>query len=110
MNSAVLLIGVDEEQPLTILEGNHRLAAAMLVSPRLVHTGFRVLCGLSPHMYESCWYDTNIPNLWNYLKNRLNNLVDKEADVQRVLGNGSEAAPASAFASEMAKAHKVEAK
>ncbi|HJX00918.1 MAG TPA: hypothetical protein VJ453_12190 [Terriglobales bacterium] len=110
VNSAVLLIGVDEEQPLTILEGNHRLAAAMLVSPRLVHTGFRVLCGLSPHMYESCWYDTNIPNLWNYLKNRLNNLVDKEADVQRVLGNGSEAAPASAFASEMAKAHKVEAK
>jgi len=110
VNSAVLLIGVDEEQPLTILEGNHRLAAAMLVSPRLVHTGFRVLCGLSPHMYESCWYDTNIPNLWNYLKNRLNNLVDKEADVQRVLAAGSETTQAPAFANEMAKAHKVEAK
>ncbi|HKR30970.1 MAG TPA: hypothetical protein VJT08_10845, partial [Terriglobales bacterium] len=48
VNSAVLLIGVDEEQPLTILEGNHRLAAAMLVSPHLVHTGFRIICGLSP--------------------------------------------------------------
>ena len=85
VNSAVLLIGVDEEQPLTILEGNHRLAAAMLVSPRLVHTGFRMLVGLSPRMYESCWYDTNIPNLWTYLKNRLRNLVDKEADVDRAL-------------------------
>ena len=110
VNSAVLLIGVDEEQPLTILEGNHRLAAAMLISPHLVHTGFRVICGLSPRMYESCWYDTNIPNLWSYLKNRLNNLIDKEADVRRALavGNGTEAA--TSFAGEMAKAQKMEAK
>ena len=93
VHSSVLLIGVDEDQPLTILEGNHRLAAAMLVSPQLVQTGFRVLCGLSPHMYESCWYDTNIPNLWNYLKNRLHNLVDKEADVQRALVVASEGDP-----------------
>lgn len=91
VNSSVLLIGVDEEQPLTILEGNHRLAAAMLVSPYLVQTGFRILCGLSPHMYESCWYDTNIPNLWNYLKNRLHHLVDKEADVKRALVVAAEA-------------------
>jgi hypothetical protein len=90
VTSAVLLIGVDEEQPLTILEGNHRLAAAMLVSPRLVHTSFRVLVGLSPHMYESCWYDTNIPNLWTYVKNRLRNLVDKEADINRALAAAGE--------------------
>jgi hypothetical protein len=110
VNSAVLLIGVDEEQPLTILEGNHRLAAAMLVSPRLVQTGFRILIGLSPRMYESCWYDTNIPNLWTYLKNRLNNLVDKEADVQRVLAAGSEANSETVFASEMVKTQKLQAK
>jgi hypothetical protein len=110
VSSAVLLIGVDEEQPLTILEGNHRLAAAMLVSPRLVQTGFRVLCGLSPRMYESCWYDTNIPNLWTYLKNRLNNIVDKEADVDQALVNAGEASPAMPFAGEVAKAQKVEAK
>lgn len=109
VHSSVLLIGVDEEQPLTILEGNHRLAAAMLVSPQLVHSGFRVLSGLSPHMYESCWYDTNIPNLWNYLKNRLNNLVDKEADVQRTLADAAQTNPSAVFASDMAKAHKVEA-
>jgi hypothetical protein len=110
VNSAVLLIGVDEEQPLTILEGNHRLAAAMLISPHLVHTGFRVICGLSPHMYESCWYDTNIPNLWSYLKNRLSNLVDKEADVRRALSVGSETEAATSFPGEMAKAQKMEAK
>jgi hypothetical protein len=110
VNSAVLLIGVDEEQPLTILEGNHRLAAAMLVSPHLVHTGFRMLCGLSPRMYESCWYDTNIPNLWTYLKNRLTNLVDKEADVQRVLNVGSDETPQNAFSTEIVKAQKLQTK
>lgn len=110
VNSAVLLIGVDEEQPFTILEGNHRLAAAMLVSPRLVETGFRILCGLSPRMYESCWYDTNIPNLWTYLKNRLNNIVDKEADIQSALNAQLDSNPENAFPGEMAKAQKVEAK
>ena len=108
VNSTVLLIGVDEELPLTILEGNHRLAAAMLVSPQLVHTGFRMICGLSPRMYESCWYDTNIPTLWTYIKNRLSNLVDKEADVGRVISSaGENAGPA--FARTM-KTEKAEAK
>jgi hypothetical protein len=93
VNSTVLLIGVDEELPLTILEGNHRLAAAMLVSPQLVQTGFRMICGLSPRMYESCWYDTNIPTLWTYVKNRLSNLVDKEANIDRVLAAGGEQTP-----------------
>jgi hypothetical protein len=110
VNSAVLLIGVDEEQPLTILEGNHRLAAAMLVSPHLVHTGFRIICGLSAHMYESCWYDTNIPTLWTYLKNRLRNLVDKEADVNRALARLGEADAADSLAVEIVKTHKAEAK
>ena len=110
VSSAVLLIGVDEEQPFTILEGNHRLAAAMLVSPRLVETGFRILCGLSPRMYESCWYDTNIPNLWTYLKNRLNNIVDKEADIQSALRAHGDPNPENDFSSEMVKAQKVEAK
>jgi hypothetical protein len=109
VNSAVLLIGVDEEQPLTILEGNHRLAAAMLVSPQLVHTGFRVLCGLSPHMYEACWYDTNIPTLWKYLKNRLHNLVDKEADVQRALATETESNPAVAFTTDTAFGAEIKA-
>jgi len=44
-------------------------------------------------MYESCWYDTNIPTLWNYIKNRLNNLVDREADVGRAIAAGGENTP-----------------
>lgn len=110
VNSSVLLIGVDEEQPLTILEGNHRLAAAMLVAPRLVHTSFRVLVGLSPHMYQSCWYDTNIPTLWNYLKNRLRNIVDKEADVQRLVAGVAEPGVPDGLAADLVKTRKAEAK
>ena len=44
----VLLIGIDEKSPLTIIEGNHRMTAAALVSPHKVHLNFRFLCGFSP--------------------------------------------------------------
>ncbi|MDT8066741.1 MAG: hypothetical protein ROO76_01110 [Terriglobia bacterium] len=85
-HSSVLLIGIDEMNPLTILEGNHRLTAALLASPELVQTSFRILCGFSPNMATSCWYETNFPNLWRYAKNRLRNLFyDREADVYRIL-------------------------
>ena len=83
--STVMLIGIDESQPLTILEGNHRLTAALLASPELARERFRVVCGFSPRMNESCWYETNLPNLWRYAKNRFRNIVDREADVSRVL-------------------------
>lgn len=83
--STVLLIGQDERSPVTILEGNHRLSAAMLVGPDVASTRFRVFCGFSPRMTESCWYRTNLPNLWRYAKNRLTHIVDPEADVSRFL-------------------------
>jgi hypothetical protein len=86
--STILLIGVNEELPLTILEGNHRFAAAMLVSPEVAQTRFQMLCGFSPKMAESCWYETNVANLWRYLKNRLTHIVDDEADVARLLQPG----------------------
>jgi hypothetical protein len=82
-HGAVLLIGVDEHKPLTVLEGNHRLTAALLVSPDVMQKRFRVLCGFSARMTESCWYQTNVPNLARYLKNRILHLYDREADVQR---------------------------
>lgn len=84
-DSCVLLIGIDENQPLTILEGNHRLTAAMLASPTLLQTRFKVLCGLSPHMNESCWYVTNLQNLWRYAKNRARNFWhDKETEISYI--------------------------
>jgi hypothetical protein len=85
-NSAVLLIGVDDDSPVTVLEGNHRLTAALLVSPDVLQNRFRVFCGLSPKMSESCWYQTNLPNLWRYARNRARNLFyDPDADIDRLL-------------------------
>jgi hypothetical protein len=83
--STVLLIGKDAESSVTILEGNHRLSAAMLVGPEVASTRFRVFCGFSPRMTESCWYRTNLPNLWRYAKNRFTHIVDPDADVSRFL-------------------------
>ena len=37
-------------------------------------------------MAESCWYETNLANLWRYAKHRAQNLVyDKDADIERAL-------------------------
>ena len=85
-NSAVLLIGVDDESPVTVLEGNHRLTAALLASPDVLQSRFRVFCGLSRRMPESCWYQTNVANLWRYARNRARNLFyDRDADIERLM-------------------------
>ena len=85
-DSAVLLIGIDDENPVTVLEGNHRLTAALLASPEVLQNRFRLFCGFSPRMSESCWYQTNVPNLWRYARNRARNLFyDRDADVERVM-------------------------
>lgn len=84
-DSSVMLIGIDEQHPWTILEGNHRLTAALLASPALLEQRFQIFCGFSPRMGESCWYETNVPNLWRYAKNRARNFnYDREADVALV--------------------------
>lgn len=98
ISSCVLLIGRDEHSPFTILEGNHRLTAALLAGDGLMRARrFRVLAGLSPRMDECCWYQTTVANLWRYGKHRLKHLLyDKDSDVQRVLeeiGRGSAAGP-----------------
>jgi hypothetical protein len=80
--SSVILIGVDELHPMTILEGNHRLTAACLVSPELLSKQFRVLVGFSPRMVESCWYETNFSNLWRYAKNRMRSIYVRDAAVE----------------------------
>jgi O-antigen/teichoic acid export membrane protein len=85
-NSAILLIGIDEGQPLTVIEGNHRITAAALVSPELAQQRFRFYCGLSPRMTECCWYETSLATLYRYARNRLKILrYDREADIARLL-------------------------
>ena len=71
--SAVILIGLNDSEPLTVLDGNHRLAAAMLASPSRLEK-LRFLCGLSPRMSKCCWYNTNLLTLFRYGRNMLANL------------------------------------
>jgi O-antigen/teichoic acid export membrane protein len=62
---AVILIGINESEPLTVLDGNHRLMAAISAAPDGV-AKLRVLCGLSSRMNECCWYSTNVMTLFRY--------------------------------------------
>jgi O-antigen/teichoic acid export membrane protein len=83
---SVLLIGVDERSPLTIIEGNHRMAAAMMLSPGEVHRRFRFYCGLSPTMTQCCWYRTDLVTLSRYAKNIvLYMFQDRDYFIQKVL-------------------------
>jgi O-antigen/teichoic acid export membrane protein len=82
---AVILIGTSENEPLTVLDGNHRLVAAMLAAPRRLEK-LKFLCGLSPRMRECCWYKTNLPNLFRYGRNILAHTQrDPEAELAVLL-------------------------
>ena len=83
--TSILLIGQNESSPLTIIEGNHRVAAALLLSPGRVPQKFRVLCGLSPRMSECCWYRTSLGNLLRYAANKIRHAGRGNAEVDRLL-------------------------
>jgi O-antigen/teichoic acid export membrane protein len=87
--NSVLLIGVDENSPLTIIEGNHRMAAAMLVSPAAVHETFRFYCGLSPEMTNCCWYRTDLRSLARYASNIVRYILhDRDFFVEKTMRVG----------------------
>ena len=69
---SVVLIGLNGNEPLTIIDGNHRFVAAVLEGR--VHR-LRFVCGLSPGMARCCWYRTNVLNLTRYGRNLLRHLV-----------------------------------
>ncbi|MGA9207761.1 MAG: hypothetical protein WB347_08175 [Terriglobales bacterium] len=82
---AVLIIGLNESGPFTILDGNHRLLAAMLASPEAVGQ-LRFFCGLSPRMTQCCWFQTNVATLVRYGTNLLRNVVhDPEETLVQLL-------------------------
>lgn len=84
--TSILLIGQDESSPLTIIEGNHRVAAALLATPGVLPKRLRVLCGLSPRMSKCCWYYTNAGNLLRYARNKVWDMArSSDADVDRLL-------------------------
>jgi hypothetical protein len=78
----VVLIGLNETEPLTILDGNHRFVAAVLEGK--VHR-LRFLCGLSPKMAQCCWYRTNLFTLARYGGNVLRHLIrNPQAELARL--------------------------
>jgi O-antigen/teichoic acid export membrane protein len=80
----VLLIGIDDRSPLTILDGNHRMAAAVLAQPPADLDRLTFICGLSPAMTRCCWYRTNVNTLSRYLTNLLRHIFyDPESDIGR---------------------------
>ena len=89
VNRTVLLIGINNTGPLTILDGNHRVAAAMLSQPVPVLTRFRFVCGFSPEMARCCWYYTNVNTLLRYFKNLVRYFTyDPETDIGRFQQRG----------------------
>jgi O-antigen/teichoic acid export membrane protein len=84
VSPTVLLIGIDDRSPLTILDGNHRMAAAMLAQPPADLESFQFICGLSPAMTRCCWYRTNVNTLSRYLTNLVRHVFyDPESDIGR---------------------------
>jgi O-antigen/teichoic acid export membrane protein len=85
--SAVILIGLNESEPMTVLDGNHRLVASLLAPPGAFKK-VRFLCGLSPRMTDCCWYNTNFVTLFHYGRNVLSNVFrSPESELARLLEN-----------------------
>jgi O-antigen/teichoic acid export membrane protein len=83
----VILLGVNEGGPLTVLDGNHRLVAALLSSPAGL-SKLRFMCGFSPQMTECCWYKTNPATMIRYGKHILARAVrDPRAEYERIFGD-----------------------
>jgi O-antigen/teichoic acid export membrane protein len=89
VNPTVLLIGINNRGPLTILDGNHRMAAALLGQSVPVLNRFRFICGFSPEMAKCCWYYTNVNTLLRYFKNLVRYFTyDPESDIGRFQERG----------------------
>ena len=91
----VILLGINERGPLTVLDGNHRLVAALLSSPAGL-SKLRFMCGFSPRMTECCWYKTSPATLIRYGKHILARAVrDPSAELKRIFGDYRELTPSS---------------
>jgi len=100
----VILLGINEHGPLTILDGNHRLVAALLSSPAGL-SKLRFMCGFSPQMTECCWYKTNAATLMRYGKHILARAFrDPRAELERIFGDYSEVTPNSVKPSQLGNA------
>jgi len=85
----VILLGLDEHRPVTLLEGNHRFIAALLAGGPNLLKNARMVAVFSPQMEKCCWYKTNFLTLTRCLKNRIKHYWDRDTDLARLLAAGS---------------------
>jgi hypothetical protein len=85
----IILLGLDESRPVTLLEGNHRFIAALLAGGPNLLRNTRMVAVFSPQMEKCCWYKTNFLTLARCLKNRIKHYWDRDTDLARLLGAGT---------------------
>lgn len=85
----IILLGLDEHRPVTLLEGNHRFIAALLAGGPHLLKNARMVAVFSPQMEKCCWYKTNFLTLARCLKNRIQHYWDRDTDLARMLAVGS---------------------
>jgi hypothetical protein len=81
----IILLGLDENHPVTLLEGNHRFMASLLAGGPEPLRNTRMVAVFSPHMEKCCWYKTNILTLARCLKNRIKHHWDRDTDLARLI-------------------------
>jgi hypothetical protein len=81
----VIFLGLDDNHPLTLLEGNHRFVASLLAPDRNLLAGAHTVAVFSPGMERCCWYKTSFFTLARCLKNRIQHYWDRAPDLDRLL-------------------------
>ncbi len=94
----VIFLGIDEDRPVTLLEGNHRFIAALLAGGPQHLRNARMVAVFSPQMEKCCWYKTNLRTLARCLKNRIQHHWDRDTDMARLLAATAETENLGAFA------------
>jgi hypothetical protein len=85
----IILLGLDDRSPVTLLEGNHRFIAALLAGGPDLLRNTRMAAVFSPQMEKCCWYKTNFLTLARCLKNRIKHYWDRDTDLARLLAAGT---------------------
>jgi hypothetical protein len=94
----IILLGLDEHHPVTLLEGNHRFVASLLAGGMDHLRNARMVAVFSPYMENCCWYKTNLLTLARCLKNRIKHHWDRDTDLARLIAATAGADNSSAFA------------
>ncbi|HEY1526297.1 MAG TPA: hypothetical protein VGH51_08680 [Candidatus Angelobacter sp.] len=81
LKGLIILLGIDEKNPVTVLEGNHRFIASLLAGGPAAFKNARMVAVFSPQMEKCCWYKTNFLTLSRCLKNRIKHYWDRDTDL-----------------------------